>query len=118
MKLEDTRQGPQISALVRQALRSRRPYQQEIVETVLAHADSGGDRGLVVLDEAHHYVNGNEWFEVLRRLKFFDAQGEALHQSGQKMLLGFTATPDRLSGNPLVSVYGPHLLYTRDINYI
>jgi superfamily II DNA or RNA helicase len=95
------------------------PILSASVQTLINHLDeiNWHEFGLVVVDEAHHYVEGNEWFDVLQRLGFFDANSSPVDQSGQKMLLGFTATPDRLSGKPLVSVYGTNLLYTRDINF-
>jgi len=71
--------------------------------------------GLVVLDEAHHYVHGNEWFRPLQQMGFFDAEGNITHNAG-KLLIGVTATPDRLSGKALNTTFGPDgLVYGRDI---
>ncbi|MBI2339450.1 MAG: DEAD/DEAH box helicase family protein [Deltaproteobacteria bacterium] len=95
------------------------PVVSASVQTLANHLNEvpWDEFGLLVLDEAHHYVEGNEWFEIAQRMGFFDAEGNPVDQSGEKILLGYTATPDRLSGKPLVTVYGPNLLYTRDINF-
>lgn len=79
------------------------------VQSLLSNADDfpWEEFGICVLDEAHHYVESNEWFEVVRRFETDD----------EKYVLGVTATPDRLSGDPLVNVYGANLLYCRDIDY-
>ncbi len=88
-------------------------------QTLCLHADEfpWDDFDILVLDEAHHYVPSNQWFEVVRRMGFFDQDNRPVSQSGKKWLLGLTATPDRYDGEPLVTVYGANLWYARDINY-
>lgn len=67
--------------------------------------------GLVVLDEAHHYVPENRWSDVLKHLGFLSEEG-AIQGNWPRMLIGMTATPDRLTGSPLLHVYGPEGLVT------
>ncbi|MBI5299777.1 MAG: DEAD/DEAH box helicase family protein [Deltaproteobacteria bacterium] len=62
--------------------------------------------GFLILDEAHHYVPENVWSDVLKYFGFMDANG-GIHGVWPRLVIGMTATPDRLSGTPLVNVYGP-----------
>lgn len=62
--------------------------------------------GLVVVDEAHHYVAGNQWVNFLIRLGFLSPTGE-IQGVWPRCLIGMTATPERLTGKPLRSVFGP-----------
>ncbi|MBI4239317.1 MAG: DEAD/DEAH box helicase family protein [Deltaproteobacteria bacterium] len=62
--------------------------------------------GLVVLDEAHHYVPGNRWADFLIRLGFLSPTGE-LQGVWPRCLVGLTATPERLTGQPVCAVFGP-----------
>lgn len=76
--------------------------------------------GVVIADEAHHYVPGNDaFFHPFQRLGFFDLDHAFINRPNQQ-LIGFTATPDRLDnseGSRLVDVYGKDgIAYTRDVN--
>lgn len=67
--------------------------------------------GLLVLDEAHHYVPENEWGGVLKHLGFLN-EGGIIQGNWPRLLVGMTATPDRLTGSPLLNVFGPEGLVT------
>jgi superfamily II DNA or RNA helicase len=72
----------------------------------------------IVLDEAHHYVHGNEWFAPLVKLGFFTPEGEIVYNPN-RLLVGFTATPDRFTGKPLNTTFGVDgLIFERDITWM
>lgn len=66
--------------------------------------------GLVVLDEAHHYVPDNHWGQVLFHANFLRANDDATWQrvgNWPRLLLSLTATPQRATGSALREIYGP-----------
>jgi len=77
------------------------------IQTLLANADDfPWERfGLVVFDEAHHYVPENVWSLPLRRMGFMAEDG-SITGNWPKFALGLTATPERLGGTPLQNVWG------------
>ncbi len=88
------------------------------VQSVLQGRLNLEDFGLVVLDEAHHYVHGNDWFEPLIKMGFFDAEGNII-SNPNRFMMGFTATPDRLTGKPLNTTFGVEgLLFERDLSWM
>ncbi len=73
---------------------------------------------LIVLDEAHHYVHGNEWFNPLIHLGFFTPEGE-IRYNPNRLLVGFTATPDRFTGKPLNTTFGVDgMIFEKDITWM
>jgi len=88
------------------------------VQTLLANADDfPWERfGLVVFDEAHHYVPENlSWSLPLRRMGFMAEDG-SITGNWPKFALGLTATPERLGGTPLQNVWGPEgLVHAVDV---
>ncbi len=71
--------------------------------------------GQVVLDEAHHYVFGNDWFVPLIEMGFFDSEGN-ITWNWPKGMLGVTATTDRYTGLPLRTTFGPDgIVYSIDM---
>lgn len=71
--------------------------------------------GLMILDEAHHYVPGGEFVRPLIDAGFLTEQGE-IRYNYPRLLLGFTATPDRADGISLRATFGPHgLVHARDL---
>jgi superfamily II DNA or RNA helicase len=73
---------------------------------------------LIVLDEAHHYVHGNAWFTPLIKLGFFTPEGKIQHHPN-RLLVGFTATPDRFTGKPLNTTFGiDGLIFEKDVTWM
>ncbi|MBL7685869.1 MAG: DEAD/DEAH box helicase [Deltaproteobacteria bacterium] len=86
------------------------------IQTLIRNEIDLSKFGLVILDEAHHYVPGNEWITPLIRLGFMNEEGKII-QNPERILVGFTATPDRLQGQPLKNTFGDNgLLFQRDIS--
>jgi len=94
---------------------SGRPMTSEFVQvamvgTLINRLESIQPPDLIIIDEAHHAVS-NTWSKILN---YFDV-----------LKIGFTATPERLSGEGLIEIFdtmilGPHtheLVTSKDLSY-
>lgn len=79
------------------------------VQTVINRLDKIKKPKLIIIDEAHHYSKSNTYDKILKYYNTFS--------------IGFTATPKRLSGEPLNDFFdhlisGPSVKWLIDNNYL